>query len=735
MNRLIIVSNRLPVKISRRKGKINVEPSVGGLATGMRSFYKTHDSLWFGWPGINRCKSSSDKESNIDKRLLQEKCKPVYLSQHDINNYYYGFSNKTLWPLFHYFNQYTVYRDDFWYSYKKVNKIFAEEITKEIKKDDIIWIHDYHLFLLPSLIREKFPDIPIGFFLHIPFPSYEVFRLLPWRSELLKGVLGSDLVGFHTYDYQRHFLSSVRRLLGYDTYFHQITLEDRTVSTDTFPMGIDYDKFHNKARELAKTFNKRRSRFKQIFDETTFKTPQTKIILSMDRLDYSKGIPARLEAFELFLEENKQFHGKVSMILLAVPSRTNVEQYRDLKRTVDEMAGRINGKFATIDWTPIRYFYRSLPFYQIIELYLLSDIALVTPLRDGMNLIAKEYLASKINSEGVLILSEMAGSSRELGEAIIVNPNDIGDIVSSINTALNMPKKEQVERNKRMQQRLKRFNVVKWAETFMEKLMEAQKLQAQLKSKLLTDEIANNITENYYNSNNRIIIMDYDGTLIDFQSKAKDMSPDRELRSIIKKLTEDKKNHIVILSDRDKETLNEWFGEYNVSCIAENAVWIKTIKNEWELIEPLDNGWKDELRSVLEHFHDRTPGSAIEEKKYSLAWHYRKADPEFGDIRARELIDELISLTRNLDIDIIEGNKVVEIKSIGINKGRAARKILPERKWDFIMAIGDDWTDEYLYSALPESAYSINVSFRNTHARYCVENIAYVRKMIKKLIR
>ncbi|MCF8227559.1 MAG: bifunctional alpha,alpha-trehalose-phosphate synthase (UDP-forming)/trehalose-phosphatase [Bacteroidales bacterium] len=733
MRRLIIVSNRLPVSIVKKRGEIKVNPSVGGLATGMKTFYKTHDSLWFGWPGINQNQISVKDKAVVEEKLLYEKCKPVYLTKHDLNQYYYGFSNKTLWPLFHYFPQYTEYREDMWQSYEKVNKIFAKALLKEIREDDIVWIHDYHLFLLPQLIREKFPQISIGFFLHIPFPSYEVFRLLPWRIQILEGILGADLIGFHTYDYQRHFLSATRRLLGYDAHLNQISVEHRDVKIDAFPMGIDYDRFHDMAMQVSKNSEKRRSRIKKTVMDATGKQSERKLILSMDRLDYSKGIPARLQAFERFLERNKRYHEKVSMFLLAVPSRTNVDQYRELKSTVDEMVGRINGNFGTIDWMPIRYFYRSLPFDQIVELYVHSDIALVTPLRDGMNLIAKEFLVSKTDSQGVLILSEMAGSVKELGEAIIVNPNDINNMAESIEEALRISKERQIKGNEIMRKRLRRYDVTRWANEFMKTLTETKELQQKMLSKKMNDNIIEEMANAYKKAKNRLILLDYDGTMIPFNREYYKSKPDKEIMNILENLSKDEKTCTVVISGRDKDTLEDWFGKLPLCKIAEHGVWIKDKTGKWEMIEPLSNAWKDEIRTVLERFVDRTPGSAIEEKNYSLVWHYRKADQGMGLIRAREMKDELTTLLANLNVEILEGNKVIEIKSIGVNKGRAVRSKLPDESLDFIMAIGDDWSDEFLYEVLPDSAYTINVGFRTTQAKYCINNVKSTRNILKKL--
>lgn len=291
--RLLIVSNRLPINVGRRRGSFYFQPSIGGLATGLGSFYKSYDGIWIGWAGITLDKEEERKE--VETKLISERCYPVFISQRDVNEFYYGFCNKTIWPLFHYFPQYALYEKGLWESYKRVNEIFCESVIQVANKNDIIWIHDYHLMLLPKLIREKLPDATIGFFLHIPFPSFEIFRLLPWRKEILYGILGADFISFHIYDYARHFLMSVHRLLGYEDYFGQINISDRIIKVDAFPMGIDYERIYNAVHETRV-----RGEVKKLREEQG----NRKIILSTDRLDYTKGIPLRLKAFSTFLEKN-----------------------------------------------------------------------------------------------------------------------------------------------------------------------------------------------------------------------------------------------------------------------------------------------------------------------------------------------------------------------------------------------------------------------------------------------
>ncbi|MCP8304286.1 MAG: bifunctional alpha,alpha-trehalose-phosphate synthase (UDP-forming)/trehalose-phosphatase [archaeon] len=724
MGRLLIVSNRLPITIVKRKGKLYFQPSTGGLATGLSSFYKSYQSLWIGWPGT-ALKEIKGKEKDVKERLLSESCYPVFLSRRDIENYYHGFCNKTIWPLFHYFPQYTIYSESLWDAYKKVNKAFYNAIVKVAEPDDIIWVNDYHLMLLPKLIREKLPEATIGFFLHIPFPSFEIFRLLPWRREIIEGLLGSDLIGFHTYDYVWHFLDSVRRLLGYEHTLSQITAGNRIVKADAFPMGIDYKRFVNVVHEpeVQREINRVR---KEIGER--------KIILSIDRLDYTKGILLRLEAFDAFLEKNPKYKEKVTLILVASPSRIKVEQYKQLKKQLDELVGGVNGKYGTIGWMPIWYLYRFLPFHALVALYNIADVALLTPLRDGMNLIAKEFIATKTDGKGVLILSEMAGAAHELGEVIVVNPNNKEEVAEALKEALSMSDEEQIERNRIMQMRLQRYNVMRWASDFMDRLSHTKKLQQKFHAKRLTYEIRRKLISEYSKSNKRLILLDYDGTLVTFGVKPEKVKPDDELLRLLEELAREPENDVVIISGRDKDTLKRWFGELDLGLIAEHGVWIKEKEKMWEMIEPLESDWKDEIRPILEMYVDRTPGSFIEEKDFSLVWHYRKSNVELGVVRARELTDDLLHLTENLDLGVLEGSKVIEVKNIGINKGRAALRSISKRKWDFVLAIGDDCTDEDVFEALPESAYSIKVGFGPSKARFNLDSVTEVRSLLKELI-
>ncbi len=724
MRRLLIVSNRLPITVQDRKGDLHVEPSVGGLATGLSSWYKSRDSIWIGWPGITGKKIKGEKD--ILAKLLSANCHPVSISQQDVEAYYHGICNRTIWPLFHYFPLYAEYSEDFWQAYERVNTAFANVVAGIAKPNDIIWIHDYHLMLLPKLLRERLPKATMGFFLHIPFPSFEIFRLLPWRNQILEGLLGADLVGFHTYDYTGHFLDSVRLLLGYEAAMGQIIVADRVVRADAFPMGINYQQFSSAVQD-PKTHAERKRFSKKLGDR--------QIILSVDRLDYTKGIPQRLQAFSAFLERNPKFLRKVILVSLVVPSRTRVGRYMQLKKEVDGLVGEINGKYGTIGWMPVWYLYRSLRFHPLVALYSLADVALVTPLRDGMNLVAKEYTTTKTDGKGVLILSETAGAAQELGEAIIVNTNNHEELVQALTKALEMPEQEQIERNRTMQKRLQRYDVARWADEFVDKLLHTKKLQQEMTEKTLTSETQRKLVNDFQESKKALLLLDYDGTLVPFSPKPVDAMPGAKLLRLLEKFTKNPRTEVVLISGRDKDTLENWFGGLNVGLVAEHGAWIKEKGGGWETIETLTSEWKEEVYPILESWVDRTPGSFIEEKEFSLVWHYRKANPRLGELRARELINNLSNITANLNLQVLEGNKTVEVKNTDINKGRAALKYMSKEKWGFILAIGDDWTDEDTFRVLPPTAWSIKVGFGASAARTSLSSPNEATSLLRKLVK
>ena len=710
----------------KRKGSFSFEHSAGGLASGLEAFHKGKNSVWVGWPGLYLHKEEKKKEKEIKEKLVRKfNYHPVFQSQTDIERYYSGYCNSTIWPLFHYFTKVAVYDKTFWQAYKRVNELFCDAILRIAKPGDTIWVHDYHLILLPALLRQKLPEAKIGFFLHIPFPSFELFRLLPQREEILRGFLGADLIGFHIYEYARHFLNSVHRLLGYDHSLGQINTGDRVVKADAFPLGIDFEKFNKAAsgKKVQKEIEKLRK-----------KIGSRKVVLSIDRLDYTKGVPQRLEAFSSFLERYHEWREKVIFILVAVPSRTKVEEYHQMKKQVDELIGRINGRYGNLGWSPIWYLYRSFEFTELAALYTISDLALITPVRDGMNLIAKEFIATKRDGKGVLVLSEMAGAAKELSESLIVNPNNKDEIVDALKRGLQMPTGEQLKRNKWMQKELEMYNEKWWSKNFMEALSEIKLFQEKMREKLLNSEFRKKLIKDYRNSEKRLLLLDYDGTLVPFAGTPEEAKPDKELLDLLDDLSKDPKNEVVIISGRDNETLDKWFGDLNVGLAAEHGVRIKENGEDWLMMEKLTSDWMKEVRPILDRYVGSTPGSFVEEKAFSLVWHYRKSDPTLGLVRLRELVAILEDIASSFNLQILEGSKVIEVKNSGVNKGKAVSHWTTKGKRDFILALGDDTTDEDMFSALPKDAYSLKVGLGKSQARFNLKSIKEVRPLLKELL-
>ncbi len=729
--RLLVVSNRLPFTARSENGELTLHASSGGLVSGLTAYLDWAkknqpgiEHLWIGWPGIEVDEKSRER---LKSAAAKRQAWPVFIDAITMDKFYHGFCNSTIWPLFHYFPTLAKFDEQYWTEYVKVNEIFRDSILKAVEPGDTVWVHDYHLMLLPRLLRERIPDLAIGFFLHTPFPSYDVFRTLPtrWRRQILDGILGSDLIGFHTIDYTQHFLRCILRIQGVDNNFGQLLVDaERAVRVDTFPMSVDYHRIREtiQSGEVQSEAEKLRSALGNI-----------KTVLSLDRLDYTKGIKNRLEAFATFLGQYPEWQHKVVLLLSVVPSRLGSEHYQEMKEDIDKLVGNINGKLGTINWTPIVYRYRFLPHDQLLALFAASDVALVTPLRDGMNLIAKEYVASRQNQKGVLILSEMAGAARELGEALIINPNDQSEIVEALKTALEMPEEEQTRRNQVMQIRLERYDVMHWGQDFVNELDSVKELQKQFNARLLDKSTRERLIKEYAGSEHRMLFLDYDGTLSPFKERPETAVPGAIILAILNTLSEDSRNDLVIVSGRHKALLEKWFGSLNIGIVAEHGAWIKEKDKDWVPAVKVESNWKEKVLPILQSHEDRLPGSFTEEKEFSLVWNFRSADPELASIRSKELVDELSYFSENTDLQVLQASKSIEVRNIGIDKGTAAKLLLAEKIFDFVLAVGDDQADEDLFKVMPEKSYSIKVGLSKSYAKFNLRNHREVVQLLTDL--
>ncbi|MFA7566491.1 MAG: bifunctional alpha,alpha-trehalose-phosphate synthase (UDP-forming)/trehalose-phosphatase [Alkalispirochaeta sp.] len=727
MKQTVFVSNRLAVSVNRDRDGLQFVSSVGGLATGLSSVSTAEgeETLWVGWSGLPEDELSEEERKTIVTTLRNDHgAVAVPISSHELELYYAGFCNDTIWPLFHYFPTYTEYDRLTWETYRTINRRFFEVLKSEIRPGARVWVHDYQLMLLPEMIKEAFPDVQVGFFLHIPFPSYELFRLLPWREEILKGLLGADLIGFHTYDYARHFLSSVRRVLSYDHAMGVIQTDNRAVKVDVFPMGIDWDRYVG-ADAMPQVGTVLSALDKQYVNQ--------KLVLSVDRLDYSKGIPTRIRSFGRLLERYPELRERVVLFMIVAPSRESVPRYMELKREIDELVSSTNGRFSTFNWMPIHYQYQTADFGELSALYRRADLLLVTPLRDGMNLIVKEYLAACTDDRGGLVISETAGVARELSEATHVNPSDIDGIADAIKDTLAQTEEEQERHIGPMRQRLKRLTVQHWANQFLEKLAETQELQSSLRAHPLKRSEEDALVGRWTAARRKLLILDYDGTLQRFFRRPDQAKPDRELLDLLKALADKSGVRLVISSGRDQPNLDDWFGSFAFGLGAGHGAWIRDIGGEWVAATENVNAWKETIAPIIEQMVDRTPGSRIETKDFSLAWHYRNSEPELAAVRLAELRETLIGLTTNLDLSVLDGNRVLEVKPTHIHKGRVVHHFAAQDSWDLIIAVGDDATDEYMFQALPEGAVSIKVGMGTTSAQYSIDGVDDVRRLLGRL--
>ena len=719
--RLIVVSNRLPVSLTREGAEWQTKRSAGGLATAMDPILKRAGGVWIGWSGAQESEPPEALEL-----LQQEGCVAVDLPPDLAEKFYEGYSNRCLWPLFHNFAFKLEFDSVAWEAYIEANRRFCSAVVDQYRSGDQIWVHDYHLMLLPQLLRERLPDASIGFFLHIPFPSSDVFSTLPRGDELLTGLLGADLVAFQTHLNLQHFRRSLRRLVGLESSIDRLEVSGREVCLQALPIGIDPDEFlgYTKDPETQEQLRKLRNQYEG-----------RRVIAAIDRLDYTKGLPERLRTFRRLLTATPEIAGKVVLLQVAVPSRENIESYQELRGEVHQLVSEINGEFSTPDWTPVVYIHRGISRSELVAIYQLADVAWVSSLRDGMNLVAKEYIACKPDGDGVLVLSVFAGAAAEMGEALLINPFDEERTAATIIRAFEMSLEERRERMTALHERVFRNNVFVWGERFLSTLDEAitrRGEQARHRPPLLPGDA---LLSAYDKAAKRLFLLDYDGTLVRFTALPHEAVPDPEILALLARLAKNEANRVVIISGRGVSEIDRWLGGVqHLGLAAEHGTrWRLPDSAEWQGRSG-GTDWKSKIRPILEHFVDRTPGSLVEEKEFALVWHYRMVEPEFGEWLAGELVAMLEGMLAETELRAYRGNKIVEVKPIWANKGALATQLLEEYSdSDFLLAIGDDRTDEDLFAELPPEAWSVHVGDGPTRANYRVPSVRHVRQLLNRL--
>ncbi len=715
------------MKIQNTASGWRAEHSSGGLATAMNPILQRSRGLWIGWPGSSEDIDNPKRQQIIETWATRNRLIAVDLPPAMAHDFYEGYANQTLWPLFHYFPSRLVFDPKGWAAYAAANERFRDVTIRNYREGDVIWIHDYQLMLLPKLLREALPNARIGFFLHIPFPSSEVFRIVPEREQLLDGLMGADLLGFQTYSHMQHFRTSLLRVSGRESSIDQVDVGGRVVRVAALPIAIAPEEFTGLLRKPET--------MKHIADLER-RYSGRRVLLGVDRLDYSKGIPNRLRAYRRLLERAPHLHEKVVLIQVAVPSREQVLTYEALGREVNELVGEINGQFATPDWTPVVYIRRGIPRSQLVALYNRADVGWVTPLRDGMNLVSKEYVACQGGKDGILLLSEFAGAAEEMGEAFLVNPHDEERTAQVLQNALETGSEDRRARIRALRERVERNNVFVWSERFLSLLRRSGDAGGPFTAEQPPPLDLAAITESYRRAERRLLLLDYDGTLVPYSRRPQDGNPPPELAALLGELSANSRNRVVVISGRPRSDLSRWFSHVpDLVLVAENGAIMRPPGSaDWRPMRTISSrDWMDRVRPVLEHFVLRTPGSFIEEKEYSLVWHYRQSPPEFGEWLAHELVALLEGMLAETELRAIRGRKIVEVKPLWIHRGTAAERFAsPEGPGAFLFAVGDDRTDEDTFEALPETAWTVRVGSERSRARFFVPDSSDVVELLNR---
>lgn len=700
--RLIVVSNRLPVTLSKDdRGDWQFRVSSGGLVSALEGVKNDIPFVWVGWTGKE---VAASEQANLKQRFLDDiNCFPVFLNADEANLYYNGFCNDVLWPLFHYVPLPIVSAEGdrkfdfkYWDAYSKANHRFAEAVMAVYQPGDVVWVQDYHLMLLPSLLRKRVRDVSIGFFLHTPFPSSEVYRVLPVRSKVLQGVLAADLIGFHTYDYARHFLSVCTRILGLEASPKGIKMKGHFANVGIFPIGIDPSAFSNALKTAS--VNERIAELEERFEGK-------RVLLGVDRLDYIKGVPHKLMAIENLLSRHPEWKDKIVLVQIGVPSRTEVDEYKKLISQTNELVGRINGKYGSLDNAPIVFINQSVNFDDLCALYTVADVAVVSSIRDGMNLVSYEYVMCQKERHGVLVLSEFAGSAQSLSGAIRVNPWNIDELAGAIHEALTLPQRERQLRHGKLYHYVNKHTASFWAHSFVSQLQKIERLKSSHEHRAQTQSslrVTNDVLAEIRNRAQRLFFFAYEGALCNYASLADLAAPPVSLRRSLLVLSSDSRNVVFIMSGRSRQTLESWFGDISVGLISEHGCEYRFPgQSKWEaLVGMHDSSWRDSVVPILKYFTERTPGSVLEIKNSVVTWHFRDADPLFGSWQAKELQLLLAESSMNLPVDVISSHSYIELRPVGVSRLAAVQLIvseLSETPADFVLAIGSEAADEQVF--------------------------------------
>ncbi|PWA75662.1 glycosyl transferase, family 20 [Artemisia annua] len=773
--RRIIVANQLPLKARFESGKWVFEFDPDSLVLQLKSGLKPGtECVYVGSLSVDIDPSEQDEVAQV----LYDgfKCVPTFLNLDIQNKFYHGFCKHYLWPIFHYMLPVTRthgvrFDRAGWRAYVSANKIFADKVMEVINPDeDYVWIHDYHLMIMSTFLRKRFHRIRVGFFLHSPFPSSEIYRTLPVRDEILRALLNCDLVGFHTFDYARHFLSCCSRMLGLDYKSKRgyIGLEyyGRTVSIKILPVGIDMGQI-----EMVKSSQKTVAKAQELSRRFEGK----KMILGVDDMDMFKGISFKFLAFGKLLEDYEELRGLVVLVQILNPARSRGQDVIELENEMQNVASEVNSRFGNDGYEPIVFITGPVSTHDKVSYYSIAECVVVNAVRDGMNLVPYKYTVSRQSNpeldkvlvteprtkKSVIIVSEFIGCSPSLSGAIRVNPWNIESVAEAMNLAITMPEREKEMRHEKHYRYISSHDVAYWARSFDQDLERACKEHFHKRCwgvgfglyfrvvalgpnfrKLSVEHIVSS----YNKTSSRLILLDYDGTVM--PQGLVDKTPSKEVISILNNLSNDPKNVVFIVSGRGKDLLGQWFDSCKkLGLSAEHGYFTRwSGESGWECGgATVDVGWKKVALPVMEHYTEATDGSFIEQKESALVWHHQEADPDFGTWQAKELLDHLESVLANEPVIVKRGQQIVEVNPQGVSKGVVVDKLVTTmqsigRPLDFVLCIGDDQSDEDMFEKISSSVgngiaevFACTVGQKPSNAKYYLDDTVDVIKMLHGL--
>mmetsp|Transcript_4988 Transcript_4988/g.15228 ORF Transcript_4988/g.15228 Transcript_4988/m.15228 type:complete len:758 (-) Transcript_4988:28-2301(-) len=737
-SRLVVISNRLPISIDQVEKDDGSKDwsfrmSSGGLVAALSGVKARMSFMWVGWPGGDI--DEADQPVVQERLLAEHNSIPVFLDKDVADLHYNGFSNMLIWPLFHYLTDHLSFDETQWAAYQEANRHFADVVASIYQPGDLLWVHDYHLMLLPEMLRERIPGAKIGFFLHIPFPSSEIYRTLGVRKQILRGLLHSDLIGFHTSSYARHFRSACTRLLGVESTPVTVAYNHLNVRIGSFPVGINPANFVEgvKNEDVLKMEKILKSRFCKGSNDRL-------LLLGVDRFDYIKGLPQKLAAFEYFLKTYPEFKDRVTLVQIAVPTRTDVPEYQRLIANVNETVGRINGIYGSLRNTPLIFLNQSVTFPELCALYKLADVAIVSSIRDGMNLVSYEYVASQLEKQGVLILSEFAGAAALLNGSLIVNPWNTIEMGDAIKTALTMPMEERKQRQRDNFKYVTTFTSSHWGKTFVDTLEECTVYAYKVPN--YSSSIASQLKARLRDSSKRLFVIDDDGTLIALQRSFALAKPEPETLELLKLLSAYPSSELLVVSGRDRSTLNQWFAGLSIGIVAEHGYYVHrpgAAPGEWDTPHGGEaHPWKEMVLEAFENTRDRTPGSAIELKESHMTFHYRNSDPVYGEWQAQELLIHLTLSLSNEPVDIVcnQHNRTLDVRPQGVTKSVLLHKMLEETNaYDFVLYLGgDEDIVSTLKSLSPEESVCCAVGRKLADADVYLQDHHVVHRLIANLV-